>query len=78
MGGGCQTNSGNYFLTLRVPLDLEAESVLNEVSSAYGEVARAEEAAQVAFDMASQAKNRYIILVMKNRYISQVIKSFQK
>jgi len=38
--------------------DLEAESVLNEVSSAYGEVARAEEAAQVAFDMASQAKNR--------------------
>ena len=38
--------------------DLAAESVLNEVSSVYGEVARAEEAAQVAFDMSSEAKNR--------------------
>lgn len=38
--------------------DLEAESVLNEVSSAYADVERAERTAQLAFDRASQAKNR--------------------
>ena len=38
--------------------DLAAESVLNQVSSIYGEVARAEDLAQVSYDMASEAKNR--------------------
>ena len=38
--------------------DLEAESVLNQVSSAHAEVERAEEAANRAYDTASQAKNR--------------------
>ncbi len=48
--------------------DLEAESVLNQVSSAHAEVERAEEAANSAYDTASQAKNRldtsvFLILV---------------
>ena len=38
--------------------DLEAESVLNEVSSAFSEVVEAEEAAQKAYDKATQAKDR--------------------
>jgi coxsackievirus/adenovirus receptor len=38
--------------------DLEAESVLNEVSSAYAEVERAEESANRAYDTANQAKDR--------------------
>ena len=38
--------------------DLTAESILNEVSSVYGEVARAEAEAQAAFDLAAEAKNR--------------------
>ena len=42
--------------------DLAAESVLNTVSSVYGVVAKAEEEAQMAFDMASDAKDRYALI----------------